>query len=163
MIKASSFEDYLSSCPSKDMNQFLTTECYSDGCHQEKTSIFLDKDGHFRKPLKVTFLCNSSNRLCSEYQRRTDYKVSDETRMTCRRNTFENFDSMESLRCNWNNETTEQVQCMQNIFQHSYTGEKILCCTTSQSTVFRSRRLHKGDLVTKLCWLQCYNLINKYL
>ena len=134
-MKTESLEDYLSSCPGRDMNQFLTTKCSADMCHQDKNSIFLDKQGQFRKPMKINFLCNSNSRLCGEYQKSVEEKFSNT--MTCKKNTFENFDSLESLQCNWNNETTEQVQCMENMFEHSFTTNNIICCSQSSTTVFK--------------------------
>ena len=98
-------------------SEFLKTKCNSDMCNNDKDSIFLSKQGHFRKPLKITLKCSTNKGLCSQFAKSTSSKVEDSNngRLTCKKNTFENFDSMKSLRCSWNNTTLEQVQCMENI------------------------------------------------
>ena len=145
MIKAMDLEDYLSSCSGKDITEFLKTKCNSDMCNNDKDSIFLSKQGHFRKPLKITLKCSTNKGLCSQFAKSTSSKVEDSIngRLTCKKNTFENFDSMKSLRCSWNNTTLEQVQCMENIHKNLYSTTNIMCCTKRQSTLFRISRDEK--------------------
>ena len=145
MIKAMGLETYLSSCPEKDITEFLNTECFHEMCHDDKDSIFLSKQGHFRKPLKITLKCSTNKGLCSQFAKSTSSKVEDSNngRLTCKKNTFENFDSMKSLRCSWNNTTLEQVQCMENIHKNLYSTTNIMCCSKRQSTLFKLSKRNK--------------------
>ena len=116
-------------------------------CHHDKSSIFLNNQGHFRKPLKITFHCSRSNHICSEYLESFDNKIEEKTKSSCKKNSFEHFDSSDSLRCNWNNESKEQVKCMENLFEHSFEKENIICCTQSTNTLFllNSKKLNNQD------------------
>ena len=139
-------DTYLLSCHGNDITRFLMTKCSSDMCHDDKDSIFLSGEGHFRKPLKITLKCSTNKGLCSQFAKSPSSKVEDSNngRLTCKKNTFEHFDSVKSLRCSWNNTTLEQVQCMENIYKNLYSTTNIMCCTKTQSTLFKISRNEKG-------------------
>lgn len=114
-------------------------------CHHDKSSIFLNNQGNFRKPLKITFHCSRSNHICTEYLESSDNKIEEDTQTTCRKNSLEHFDFMDSLRCSWNNETIEQVHCMENLFEHSFEADKIICCKQSRNTLFLLNSKKSGN------------------
>ena len=107
----------------------LTTDCSADMCQSDTHNIFLDNQGHFRKPVETVIHCNSHERLCSEHVKSEDIKTwnANGREVSCKKNTFENFSSVESLRCNWSNESVEQVACMERM-HGGHTGTRNLCC-----------------------------------
>ena len=129
-------EDHLSVCPGPE----LTTDCSADLCRPDTHNIFLDNMGNFRKPVETVFHCNSHERLCSEHVKSEDIQTwnANGKEVSCKKNTFENFDSVESLRCQWSSESVEQVECMERMHGGHTGAGHILCCTPAPrlSTVF---------------------------
>ena len=110
-------KDHLSQCPGSQPGLELPTDCSADMCQSDTHNIFLDNQGHFRKPVETVIHCNSHERLCSEHVKSEDIKTwnANGREVSCKKNTFENFASVESLRCNWSNESVEQVACMERM------------------------------------------------
>ena len=60
-------------------------------------------------------------------------------------NLFQNLEDDSSLRCSWNEKTTSQVSCMQNLFNYSWTADQVFCCTGRNTTVFSTANCEGVD------------------